>query len=489
MVENLTFDKPDYSSMTIDDVELLEGETFSDYCNRMEKETPYGVDLDGNAHLFPNPFHKKHPAWRETMVPKSEWNAFKKSGIGWKQNPTLLIALVIFLIAPISKVIYYLFNQPLSVVLDEMIFGIFSAVPYILLVAIFTRIIRYAQEQLIELLKPYGKDHDSIKLLFKDDLEYLKFSVNFYLKVFSMKWLILGLIGFIVYLPYGFFLSFVSYPSTAPISIPLYLRILDFTFHIGVGLLIFQLLTFIVAIFYGLFFLAGLGKDKDKLSISLYGDMLKNINRLITEAQLEKKKIYELKQRINFVGRTYYEFQRGNRKIGELLFNIAAILVFLSVSVGIIIWLLNILNLLPAGLSTNVTLFSIATTVFGFLSFGIFIFPQLQLHRFLKNFKFSLIDSFSVLLSRLEYIYFESMIDPQILEEIDSEWGEDRENLLEEIRFVKDLIKEVKSYGTWSYDFPEIMKLLLVAVSTLIPLILTLVDIPALRILNDLIGG
>ena len=40
------------------------------------------------------------------------------------------------------------------------------------------------------------------------------------------------------------------------------------------------------------------------------------------------------------------------------------------------------------------------------------------------------------------------------------------------MNFIKQKSEEVKGYGTWSYDFPEVLKLILVVASTLIPIIL-----------------
>ena len=48
---------------------------------------------------------------------------------------------------------------------------------------------------------------------------------------------------------------------------------------------------------------------------------------------------------------------------------------------------------------------------------------------------------------------------------------ENRQDIYAEITTIKDIITEIYSYGTWSYDFPEIMKVVIMAAFTLLPLV------------------
>nr|MDO8083183.1 hypothetical protein [Candidatus Sigynarchaeum springense] len=244
----------------------------------------------------------------------------------------------------------------------------------------------------------------------------------------------------------------------------------------GLALFVMLLVAFLALVFVGLFKIGQLSEDRKSLSIYKFATMIALINEKITEAQLNKKNISDLIKDLDVTGKTYFEFQRGNRKIGEFLFNIAAFLIMICVGAAIVIWLLNLFNILPEALSAQISLWIALLGIVGILSLSIFIFPQLNLHKYLKEFKYSLIDSFSTLLSRLQFLYYESMVAPGVLLQIDRNW-EKREDLLTDLNFIKETIAEVKSYGTWSYDFPEITKMVVLALSPIIPIVLSMLGL------------
>jgi len=464
---------------TIDDAVLAEGESFEDYVQRIDATKPYGTDPEGVAHLFPMGKHKGEKAWREGMEYRSDWGGFRRTGIGWKLNPTIIIILILFVPVIFLLPLVYLFYVSPEFYMLALIRELSIQIPLILLGVFLVLLTGYGTTHLDDLLKPYGKDHGSVKLLFKDDLEYLKFSRKLIWEVSNYKWMKIGAIGFFAYLFIGFqsLWDLELWRSGALAPIPDWSRFLIIPATIGTAVLVFFIITFILGIGIGLFKIGNLGADRSKLSISAFGNMIADINDMITEAQLKKVKLSDFRRKLDVSGRTYYEFQRGNRKIGEFLFNITAILIFLSVTAGIIIWVIGTLNLLGEGLEAQLASVAVITTLFGILSFGIFLFPQLSIHKFLKKFKLTLIDTFSILASRLEYLYFEAMIHPEILAKIDEEWTS-RRDLLEDIHLIKELIEEIKGYGTWSYDFPEIMKLVVVAAATMIPILLSFVELP-----------
>ena len=146
----------------------------------------------------------------------------------------------------------------------------------------------------------------------------------------------------------------------------------------------------------------------------------------------------------------------------------------ICITAGIVLWMSDLANILPESFSSNITIIYVVIFAFGILSLGIFLFPQISIHRFLKRFKYKLIDKFSSLAARLEFVYFESMMKPTILRTIDKNW-ESRKDVLEDINNIKEMVNDVKGYGTWSYDFPEIIKLIVVVAATGIPLILPLI--------------
>ncbi|MHA1282458.1 MAG: hypothetical protein ACTSQP_08095 [Promethearchaeota archaeon] len=488
-----------------DEAKLAIGESFEKYKKRIDYTAPYGRDKNGLAHLFPmDKKHKDEVAYREEMVPKSDYygleifkraerpksgkkgiiGKFENSGLFWDLNPTLYIGFVLFLPFIIGIPILYLFLfKDIRIFYTSLKETIVLGLPFFLLVYLFHIIIDYAHDKLESLLKPYGREHNTIKLLFIDELEFLKFSKKFFNKVYSMKWMILGFIGGFSYLSYFLITYFgdlnavraslnVDLPDWAFIVVVIFVTL----YNMGIAAILAFVSALFPGIFYGLFIIGNLGKDRSKLSITKYKDMINTIIDKITEAQLKKKPLSDLYGRLDISGRTYYEFQRANRKIGEFLFNVASYFIFLSVFYGILIWIANLFNLIPENLKLNLQAFTIATTIFGVLSLGIFLLPQLKIHKFLKDFKYTLIDNYSSLVSRLEYLYFESFIHPEILEKVDRNW-KTRKDILKDIQLIKNLIKEFKEYGTWSYDFPEIMKFILVAGSTTIPTILSFLEI------------
>ncbi|MBD3188476.1 hypothetical protein GF325_16720 [Candidatus Bathyarchaeota archaeon] len=67
------------------------------------------------------------------------------------------------------------------------------------------------------------------------------------------------------------------------------------------------------------------------------------------------------------------------------------------------------------------------------------------------------------------------MVNEDILKQISANWTK-QEDIIESIHLLKEMIEEVKSYGTWSYDFPEVMKLIAVTASTAIPFIIGVIN-------------
>jgi len=462
-----------------DEAELAIGETFENYVIRIDATAPYGRDKNGVAHLFPLDGHQDNIAWREGMGYRTDWGGIRKTGIGWKLNPTIFIALFFFLPGwIIIPLLYYLESGSTEIFIQAILDSTVINLPFIIIVFFLTMIIAFGMNGLDELLKPYGKHHNSIKLLFKDELEYLKFSKKFFWDVTNYRWMKLGSIGFFAYCIniIFFILDIDAYRASMVVLIPDWSIWLIVLMNIGIALIIFLLFTFVLAIFYGLFRIGNLGSDRSKLSIAKFGNMITTINEMLAEAQIKKTKLMDTQKRLDISGKTYYEFQRGNRKIGEFLFRFAAFLIMMCVIFGILIWLANILNLVPEELRTNLTIFILAFTIFAIMCFGIFILPQFKLHKFLKQFKLSLIDQYSSLIARLEYLYFEGMIHTDVLPQIDEEW-QTRRDLLTDIELIKEMIGEVKSYGTWSYDFPEIMKLIVIGAATGIPLFLTFINV------------
>ncbi len=497
-------DKIVYDSNYWDDrYSLKDGQSFKEYVAIIDRTRPYGEDMFGMAFLFPHKKNETDVAWRFDMKYRCDWGSLRLTGIGWRLKPSLLVLMVFFLPDLILFPLFYvIFGRP-DVYLQALQREAFVVIGFTALAMYFVRLVAYAEIEVDEIIKPYGSSHEYIQLLFKDELEYLKWSRKLSSDTMNLKVFIPGLITFVGYLGYMVFWllnTLVIHPDSWDAGnvadvLPEWCIIMSVLVNLGIGLVFFIIVGFFGAVIYGLFKIGGLAvpyklekkagnihykdalaekklnaKRRSVLSISSYATMIRSIQDKLTEAQLNRDRVSKMVELLDKQGKTYYEFQRGNRRIGEYLFNIATLLILLCVAAATILWLVSAFNLIP-GLEGNVFAFSIGLFGFAILSFCMFLLPQFNLHKYLKMFKFELIDSFSFILSRLEYIYFEAMIDPTILKKLNMGW-EDRPVLLKDMEFIKKTIVDVKSYGTWSYDFPEIMKLVVVALSTAIPIIL-----------------
>ena len=453
---------------------LKKDESMEEYIKRMDETKPYGVGFKGKACLFPqkNKFPSYYCAVRPDMPYQGDWSAFRKTGIGWKLNPTLYIAFFFFFLPILGYPLFYLlYGYP------ELFWEVFWErfllnMPFIIIVTFLTKLIGYIISTIDDLIKPYGKKKDPIQLLFIDELEYYKFTYKFSEKAYNGWWFIIGFLGFVSVLIFDIYSLFNinSYRETLLAPIPDWTIILEFIKYIGIGFVIFQLIMFFVAIIYGLFYIGNLGADPEVLSINEYNKMISSIINRVSEALKNKTKISESETELELYGRTFYEFQRGNRIIGEFLFNISIMLILFSLAFEIGVWLIYIFQLTQGVLSQWFFIFSILSFVFICLSIGIFILPQIYIHGLLKKFKNNLIDYFSIFASRLEYLYYESMINHHFLS-IVGEWNS-RKDLLKDIERIEKKIEKIKDYGTWSYDFPgKIRNVIFVGLSPIIPFI------------------
>nr|MDO8084028.1 hypothetical protein [Candidatus Sigynarchaeum springense] len=154
---------------------------------------PYGRDPKGTPYLFRQNVVKNEIAWREDMVPYSDWGGLRKTGIGWKMLPTTLISLLFFAPGIVCTPLVYLGYGFTSVLADASIQAIVSNGILILFVAYISKLINYCYTAMDSIIKPYGEFHESIKLLFIDDITYLRYSKQLFWKIFNMKWLYIGI--------------------------------------------------------------------------------------------------------------------------------------------------------------------------------------------------------------------------------------------------------------------------------------------------------
>ena len=464
------------------EIRLENDESFNDYVKKRENDKKYGVDIRGTVNLVPQ--KRLHYAWRFDTAPREDWSPIRKTGIGWKLRPTIIIAVIFFGIPLIAYPLSYLTSGYPEIVGVAFWNDFWLYLFFTIFTLALTKLIGYSLTKFDRFLRPYGEEKKKIMNLFTDELEFLKFSVRSYEKIYSAWWMIFGFIGFLAKLIYDivFLNSLPIYLNMLLAPLPEWTIIFNFMRNLGIDLIIFQMITFFGALIYGLFHLGSLGRDPISLSITQYKNMLTSIIEYVIDAfdyhenqNLQAKKHHEFK--IKFVGKTYFEFQRANRVIGEFLFRIALSIILFLIVFQVLISVILIFNFIQISLVLfYFNMFTILAVILIFVSVLIFIFPQFYIHGKLKEFKNDLIDVYYTLASRLEYLYYASMINQDILKD-KAEW-DSRRAILKDISRLESNIEMVRSFGTWSYDFPnKIKRTIFLVMSPLLS-----ISIPLIRI-------
>ena len=468
------------------EIRLEYSESFDDYIKKREDDKKYGVDIRGTVKLVPQkPFHY---AWRYETAPRDDWSPFRKTGIGWKLKPTIILAVIFFGIPLIAYPLSYLaagYPEFAGIAFwnDFWLYLFFTFLTIFL-----TKLIGYSLTKFDSFLRPYGEERIKIMNLFTNKLEFLKFSVRSFEKIYSAWWIYFGFFGFIAKLIFDIILlsNLPFYLNMLFAPLPEWTTIFNFMRNLGIDLIIFQMITFFGALIYGLFQLGSLGRDPKSLSINQYKNMLISIVENVIDAfTYHENPVTQTKRapekEIKFVGKTYFEFQRANREIGEFLFKIALTIILFLILFQVSISVLLSLNSIQSPLTLfYFNTFTILSIILIFVSVVIFIFPQLYIHRILKEFKNELIDVYYTLASRLEYLYYASMINQDLLKD-KAEW-DSRRAILKDISRLESNIETVRAFGTWSYDFPnKIKRSIFVILSPLISL-----SIPLIRIIFGL---
>ncbi|MFX1469124.1 MAG: hypothetical protein ACFFB8_10710 [Promethearchaeota archaeon] len=448
--------------------------TITEWVKKMDKEVPYGRGARGKAFIVPQKYGITgfFTALRPDLPYRGDWSLYRRLGIGWKWNPTLYIAFFFFLSPVIGfPLIYTIYGYP------QLFWEVFWRnfllnIPFIIFVAFITKVIAFATLKIDDFVKPYGQYKKEIQSLFVNELEYYRFCAKTIERAYSGWWFIFGFLGFLAVLGFDIFflLDGNLYRQSFLAPLPYWTIILDFIRIFGIALLLFLIITFFCAIIYGIFFFGSLGANSDVLSIKDYDIMLSNIINSISIALQNNTQISETENSITKSGRSYYEFQRINTMIGEFLFKITIYLIVFFIFVTIAIWMISALGLLKDSLIQWYFLFGVLSFFFMVISILIFIVPQYSLHKFLKKFKRKIIESFSVLIAQLESLYLNSIVSPSILSNI-GDW-KSRKELSKDIKRIENYVEKVKSYSSWSYDFPrKIKRVIIVGLSPIFPLI------------------
>ncbi|MHA1848824.1 MAG: hypothetical protein ACTSYS_04745 [Promethearchaeota archaeon] len=321
----------------------------------------------------------------------------------------------------------------------------------------------FVVKDLDQMMHVDGNKSNFIRMMFVSDSEYVKYTRFFYDTIWNKKQAIIAL-GFATSILAFFLLTFRGF------GIGIRDKIYPWPIWGEINTIMFYYFFFILSSYIALLFsvlnnllyaLSKIGKDHEKLSLNLY---INNLSFLLNEG-----KISSLNE--NDFAASYYVFQRGNRIIGEFLFRVSGILVLMWTIIALISFLLSLVLKVYADF---VVIYIFSALLLDVISIGFFIFPQIEIHLKLKRYKYLIIDIFNKKLEELNDLFVMSFRHEDILAEINSRW-KTRQELYEEVYMIESYLKRVDMFGTWSYDFPEVLKIIAVALVALLPIFIKLI--------------
>ncbi|MHA1791081.1 MAG: hypothetical protein ACTSVI_00465 [Promethearchaeota archaeon] len=255
--EKLVYD----SDFWTDKYELKEDQSFDEYVEWIDREKPYGVDSYGLAFLVPHKKSSHSVACRFDMKYRADWGSFRRTGIGWRIVPTIYILLALFLPTLILTPLMCVFYGHPELYPIALMKAVIVVSGYFIIAIYFVKLIGYAEIQVDEIVKPYGIYHDSVKVLFRDPLEFIKWSKKLTDDTMDLKLLTPGLIAAIAYLIYHVIwiiqcLQDYSYWDLGNLIknvIPRWGMIPLIFFNIGIALIVILVVGFFGALVYSLF--------------------------------------------------------------------------------------------------------------------------------------------------------------------------------------------------------------------------------------------
>lgn len=273
--------------------------------------------------------------------------------------------------------------------------------------------------------------------LFINDIAYEKFKNKFYKTVYNWKEL-LFMIPFLLLMVYNLPRE---YFDTSEITIIYQIGfVLNKVLWYSVVLALGSVAYYVVALFYRFFRFVGY-KD---LIIFNY---LKWFRGLVKSPEVGEK--IKLKT-------TLYSFQHDTRIIGAFLFSFFFKFIILLIVADLSIFI-------PALIFPNVTTEASVYWLPGTLICMIlFVVSQWKIHAILSKSKEDVLDG-------LMEIY--NLYKQKIYEIFYEEKYAEKKGLMDQITFIKSEIEEISKMGTWTYDFPAILKMIGAALITVIPLV------------------
>jgi hypothetical protein len=307
--------------------------------------------------------------------------------------------------------------------------GLFvSPFAYILLNWIYRKAVKHVNSIFFD-------DERTVKL-FKNEEAFEKYRRTFYRTTYNKKELIISVI-FIGSQIYGWIGVF----ANENLSIYFIIGYLLYCILYGLIVIAFGSGTwYVLTIFYKFYKFV----PKQELSISNY---LTWFNKLISSSQTIDSK--ELQT-------TLYTFQHNTRVIGQFLFLFFFRFIIFFVVIDLIIYIPSFID---PNVSTGASIWWVpATLVFIVL----FVVAQYKIHVIIKEAKEKVIDGLNIFYNNFKLNLYQMFYDKN--------W-EEQKGIMEQISFIKSELDEISVMGTWTYDFPAILKMVAVSLITIIPLL------------------
>jgi glucan phosphoethanolaminetransferase (alkaline phosphatase superfamily) len=167
------------------------------------------------------------------------------------------------------------------------------------------------------------------------------------------------------------------------------------------------------------------------------------------------------------------------RSIGVFMYRLCVKIIIVGFLI-VLMFLSSDLFFTPSGL---VSLRSIVVSLVVMLGvFGMFVIPQMSIHNFLLGSKESVLTDLNTGYEDVQRALVQSINDPNYLKN-QSRWKTHSE-IIDHASALDRMISHVKSMGTWSFSFPNVLKLLAAAA---LPLLTAILQIVASGLLRQLI--
>ncbi len=282
------------------------------------------------------------------------------------------------------------------------------------------------------------------KNLFKDEATFLEYRTNF-IKTLHSKKEYFFIIPFYV-LMWG---NFINAIMTVETLSPLFIigSFMDSFLYSLIAASLGSMAYYVITVFYTFYKF----KKEEELSISTYTDWF---NSMLEDSQIESS------QKLNT---TLYSFQHDTRVIGRFLFIFFFRFVILLVIADLSIYLPSII--FPDLKTGAAAAYWVPGTLILIL---LFVLSQYKIHLILKSAKEKVSDGLNTIYNNLKTELYQTFSEKN--------W-EGQKSILKKISFIKEEIQEISGMGTWTFDYPEVFKIVGAALLTIVPLVLEFLPI------------